>query len=200
MEVSAIILAAGESRRMGKENKLLLAVHGRPMIRHVVEAVCAADAGEQIVVLGHEAEQVKAVLSDLPVQFVMNPDYREGMSTSIHAGVKAANDDAIGFMICLSDMPFITSKEYELLLSAYQSLHASDDKAILVPVYQEQRGNPVLISTAFKPAILSHQGTVGCKSIVKQHPAHVSRIQMPSNSVVRDVDTPASFQAIAEKK
>ena len=197
MSVSAIVLAAGESRRMGEANKLLLPVHGKPMIRHVVEGVTASTAQECIVVVGHEAEKVKAVLDGLPISFELNPNYPEGMSTSIHAGVAVASREAAGYMICLSDMPFIRAEEYDELIDQFELAFVQNSKAIVVPTYQGQRGNPVVISSSYKSAILAHQGVVGCKSIVKKNPDHVTWHPMVSDHITRDVDTPAAFNAIS---
>ena len=182
---------------MGDANKLLLELQGKPMIRHVVEAVVGSTASECIVVVGHEAEQVEAVLDGLPVTFRQNPKYPDGMSTSIHAGVTEASEHASGYMICLSDMPFIQSDEYATLITAFDEAFHQDPSAIIVPSYEGQRGNPVVISASFKEAILANQGAVGCRSIVKQHPDHVTWYGMPADHVTRDIDTPTAYQAIS---
>ena len=181
---------------MGDANKLLLEVKGKPMMLYVVEAVIQSNVDECIVVVGHEAEAVQQALSGVDVQIVLNPNYEQGMSTSIRAGVQKASEQADGYMICLSDMPFITSEEYNELLDHFHNSFVSDPNAILVPMYEGQRGNPVIISTAFKSSILANQGTIGCRSIVKQHPQHVSFHNMSANHVTLDIDTPAKFASI----
>ncbi len=195
MKITAIILAAGESRRMGEENKLLLDVLGKALIRYVVDAAVGSTVDECVVVIGHEGEAVKAALEGLQVSFVENPNYREGMSTSIHAGVGAAQEGTAGYMICLSDMPAIEVDEYNLLLDAFRRQVARDPAAIVVPRYRDQRGNPVLISAHFKSEILALQGGVGCRSIVKSNPEHVHFQEMPSDHVLVDVDTPEALAA-----
>lgn len=195
MGVSAIILAAGESRRMGTENKLLLEVNGKPILRHVVDAVVASTALECIVVTGHEGEAVKAILEDVNVSLVENPDYAAGMGTSIRAGVLAARVEAAGYMICLSDMPAIETGEYDALLAAFNNQYFFDPGAIVVPRHAGRRGNPVLLSARYKPQILAHRGVDGCRSIVNANPDHVLFYDMPTDHVLLDVDTPEALQA-----
>ncbi len=193
MKITAIILAAGESRRMGKQNKLLLEVDGKALIRHVVDMVVDSHVDECIVVVGHEGASVQAALEGLEVSFVENPSYREGMSTSIHAGIIAAGEEAAGYMMCLSDMPAIEKGEYDQLLSAFRKKLLSDPAAIVVPRYNEQRGNPVLISAHFKSEILAHQGVMGCRSIVEKNPDHVYFHAMQTDHVLLDLDTPEAL-------
>lgn len=194
--ISAIVLAAGESQRMGEQNKLLLPFHGRPLIEHVVQTVCASEAGEVIVVLGYEADRVREVLDDYDVTCVHNPRFREGMTTSIHAGVRAAAPETDGFMICLSDLPLIEPEELNTLIAALEATHRTDGQGIVVPVFQGQRGNPVLFSAHYKPDILAHDGLMGCKGVVKQHRERVVEVEMESDHVLRDIDTPEAYRKL----
>lgn len=195
--VSAIVLAAGESTRMGAQNKLLLPVQGRLMIARVVESVIAAKIQEVVVVVGHEAAQIEMALSSFSVKMVHNPSYQQGMSTSIHAGVQAAFASADGYMICLSDQPFIEPGEYSLLAEAFRAAYVRDEKAIVVPWHGSRRGNPVVLSSAYKTAIMAHQGLIGCRSIVQDHPDHVTVFEMPTDHILRDIDTPESYRQLA---
>lgn len=192
--ISAIILAAGESKRMGAENKLLLPFEGRPLIEHIVRTVQASEADEVIVVVGHEAEQVQAALAGCGVYIVQNDHYREGMTTSIHTGVFAAAAEAEGFMIYLSDLPLIEAEELNGLIGAFKRALHENPAAIAVPVYQGQRGNPVLFSAPYRSAILNHKGLMGCKGIVKQNPDHVVHIEMPTDHILHDIDTREDYQ------
>ena len=191
--IAAIVLAAGESRRMGERNKLLLSVGGRPLVEHVMRAVTASAVDEVVVVVGHEADRVQPVLAGYPVRVVRNPDYAEGMTTSIRAGVAAADPDAAGFMICLSDLPLIEPEEFTQLADAFREAVRRDPGAIVRPVYKGEPGNPVVFSAAYRPAIAGHQGLTGCKGLIKQHRAHVVEIPMATDHVVCDVDTPEAY-------
>lgn len=199
MGVDAIVLAAGESKRMGEENKLLLPYKGEPVLRRVVTTILESDVSKVYVVVGHEQNRIRAVLEDLAVEFVENPDYEEGMGTSIRAGVDHASDQVAGYMICLSDLPLITAKEYSFLISAFQEQRKQNPQAITVPMHGGQRGNPVILSSAYRTAMLSHQGVMGCRGIVKQNPDHVQFTEMATDHVLYDIDTPEAYKGLRAK-
>lgn len=180
---------------MGRENKLLLEVDGKPILRHVVDAVVASTASECLVVTGHEGAAVEAMLEGAQVRVVDNPDYAAGMGTSIRAGVLAASAGVAGYMVCLSDMPAIETGEYNTLLAAFDAQCALDPAAIVVPRHAGRRGNPVVLSARFRPQILAHQGVAGCRSIVRDNPDHVVYCDMSTDHVLLDVDTPEALDA-----
>ena len=192
--ISAIILAAGESTRMGAENKLLLPFQGTTLLGATVTAVTHSRVGETIVVVGHEQERVRKALAGLPVRIVFNPDYREGMSTSIHAGVRACSPDTRGLMICLSDMPRVGSADLNRLIDRFEG---ADQDAIVLPTFSGQRGNPVLFSCRFRPEVLAVRGpTGGCKSVVKAHPEAVIEVPLERDNVLQDIDTPEDYRRL----
>jgi len=190
--ISAVILAAGESRRMGAQNKLLLQIGSEVLIRKFVESVCASAADAVLVVLGHEAEKIKAVLQDQTVRFVNNTCFEEGMTTSIQSGVKAASTESTGLMICLADLPFAETSDFNRLIQAFSDFRRTDSSLIIVPVYQGQRGNPVLFSAEFRDKILAHKGE-GCREIVRQYPQSVREVCMENDNLLRDIDTPVDY-------
>ncbi len=196
--ITAIVLAAGESRRMGSANKLLLPFGETTLIERVVRTVRQSEAGDVIVVLGHEADRVRAVLEGRHVTVVENDRYPEGMTTSIHAGVRAASPEAAGFMICLSDLPLIEPEELNRLIAAFEQAARDDERPIVVPTFESRRGNPVLFSAFYKPELLDHKGLMGCKEIVKQNPHHVLEVAMATDHVLRDVDTMEAYQRLVD--
>lgn len=196
--ISAIILAAGESKRMGEQNKLLLPFRSQTLIESIVDTVLSSDVGEVIVVLGHEAVRVREVCRERPVKFVQNDNYQEGMTTSIHTGVQAANAEADGFMICLSDLPLIEPHELNHLLHAFEEAVRTKNKYIAIPVFEGQRGNPVIFSVIYKNNILAHKGLMGCKGIIKQNPAQVLEVEMATEHVLRDIDTPEDYKKLCK--
>ena len=191
--ISAVILAAGESRRMGVQNKLLLKIGTEVLIRKFVKSVCASAVDEVLVVLGHEAEKIKAVLQDQAVRFVENSCYEEGMTTSIQAGVKAASLENTGLMICLADLPFAGTLDFNRLIQAFTDFRRTESSLIIVPVFEGQRGNPVLFSVEFRDKILSHKGE-GCREIVRQYPQSVWEVFMDNDNLLRDIDTPEDYE------
>jgi molybdenum cofactor cytidylyltransferase len=191
--ISAILLAAGASRRMGEQNKLLLPFRNNTLLGQVVTALCDSDAGEVVVVLGHEAEQVRVTLPDRPFRIVENPDFAQGMTTSIRAGVRMASPQSEGFMICLSDLPFVEPSDYNYLLNAFRKARVEDDHAIVRPVHQGCPGNPVLFSSEYRQLLLAHEKLEGCRGLIKQHPEHVRELEMATDHVLRDIDTPEQY-------
>jgi len=190
--ISAVILAAGESRRMGAQNKLLLQIGSEVLIRKFVESVCASAADAVLVVLGHEAEKIKAVLQDQTVRFVNNTCFEEGMTTSIQSGVKAASTESTGLMICLADLPFAETSDFNRLIQAFTDFRRTESSLIIVPVFQGQRGNPVLFSAEFRDKILTHKGE-GCREIVRLYPQSVREVCMENDNLLRDIDTPEDY-------
>ena len=199
MLISAIILAAGESKRMGEQNKLLLPFRSHTLIEDIIDTVLRSNVGEVIVVLGHEAERVRKVCQTRRVKFVQNDNYQQGMTTSIHCGVQAADADADGFMICLSDLPLIEPDELNHLLYAFEKAVMAKSKYIAIPVFEGQWGNPVIFSVTYKDYILAHAGVMGCKAIIKQNPAQVLEVEMATEHVLRDIDTPEDYEKLFQQ-
>lgn len=191
--LTAIVLAAGSSQRMESRNKLLLDFGGKPLVAHVVKTIVAAGLEEVVVVVGHEANRVRNVLVPYPVTFVHNERYPEGMSTSIHAGVNAASEEAAGYMICLADLPLIEPAELRVLIRAFNAALEQDDKHIVVPYHAGERGNPVVFPVYYKPAILAQRGLMGCRGLIEQHRDHVVAVEMETDHILVDIDTPEAY-------
>jgi len=191
--ISAIILAAGESRRMGVKNKLLLPIRGEVLISNFVKSVCASNVDEVVVVVGHEAEKIEDVLQGQPVRFVENLRYMEGMTSSIQTGIQSASAESEGLLICLADQPLIETPDFNRLIHEFTDLFDSKSSLIIVPVFKGQSGNPVLFSRQFRDIILQHTGE-GCRDIVLKHPECVREVEMGNDNVLHDVDTPEDYK------
>lgn len=189
--VSAIVLAAGLSSRMGAENKLLLPVDGKPMVRVVVERLLEAGVEEVLVVTGYEVERIQEALSSLPVKMIFNPNYRRGMTSSIQTGVAAAS--GLGYMICPGDMPFLQSADYRQMRAFFGEKHREDAACICAPVYQGKRGHPVVFAAHYREEILQHKEPEGCKGIVGAHHDHLYTLPFSTSSILRDMDTPEDY-------
>jgi molybdenum cofactor cytidylyltransferase len=192
--LAALVLAAGRSSRMGTVNKLLIGIDGKPMVRHAVEAVLDAGLAPIIVVTGHERERVAAALAGLPVTVVHNPAYAEGLSASLKAGLAALPDDVDGVLVGLGDMPRVRSTEIERLVAAFNPV---EGRAIIVPSRNGKRGNPVLWAKRFFPEMRLAAGDVGARHLIGAYPEAVAEIEMASDGVLTDIDTPQALAKLA---
>jgi molybdenum cofactor cytidylyltransferase len=194
MMLSAIVLAAGMSTRMG-QNKLLLVFKGKPLIARAVDTLLASEIDEVIVVLGNEADKVREKLHGRKVRLIENPDFREGLSSSVRVGVTAVSRQADGIMVYLADQPLLEPADVNRILRAFA--HAKEaGKSIVVPFFDKQRGNPVLLDSSYRDAILGVVGDVGCKGVIKRYPDQVFVVQMESDHVIRDMDTIEEYEAV----
>ena len=182
--MSAILLAAGESRRWGAGNKLLALVDGKPMVRHTAEAIFKSAVRPVLVVTGHEADEIRAALMGLPLSFHHAPDFAEGMSASLRAGVVAVPGECTSALICLGDMPFVRPDTLDRLVAAHTGQTA------LFPAYQGKRGNPVLLARSVFADIMRLGGDEGARTILKAIPAQVGELAVDDPGVLRDVDRP----------
>jgi molybdenum cofactor cytidylyltransferase len=187
--VSAILLAAGESRRMSGINKLMLAVEGEPLLRHTVKTLLASRLGEVVVVLGHQAEEARILLHELEVRTVVNSHYREGQMSSVHCGLEALTRPCDGVMICLTDQPLLTAQDIDVLIDAFGQRGGS----IIVPTYQGRRGNPIVFAYAHRAQILGGGRNLGCKRLIERNPDLVRTVEMDTDHVVFDLDTPEDY-------
>lgn len=190
--VHGILLAAGTSSRFGEANKLLAELDGVPVVRRAAETLVSSTLDVITVVLGHDADEVRAVLADLPVEFVVNPDYEEGQATSVRTGLRAAADeDAV--LIALGDMPDVDVESVEMLLDAYRT-GAGD---ALAAAYEGVRGNPVLFDRAYFDRILDVDGDVGARNILLTA-EHGGLVETHDPGVKRDIDRPADLDPTSD--
>ncbi|MCG8359430.1 MAG: molybdopterin-binding/glycosyltransferase family 2 protein, partial [Kiloniellales bacterium] len=185
--IAALVLAAGRSTRMGRVNKLLADVEGRPMVAKVAETALTSQAEHVVVVTGHDHDKVESALAGRDLTTIHNPDYAAGLSTSLHRGLAALPDDCDGVVICLGDMPRITAAVIDKLIAAFNPI---EGRAICVPTWQGKRGNPVLLARRFLPEIQAISGDIGAKSLISAYPEAVAEVPMGDDSVLFDVDTP----------
>ena len=195
--IAAVVLAAGQSRRMGALNKLLIEVDGVPMVRRVAAAALASKAAPVVVVTGHEAERVRAALAGLDVAFAHNSDFAEGMSSSLHCGVEALDSERApgidGAVVCLGDMPRTSAALIDRLIAGFNPL---EGRAIGVPTYRGKRGNPVLWAARFFGEMRNLSGDVGARHLIGDHADAVYEVESPDHSVTIDVDTPEALDAL----
>ena len=195
--ITAILLAAGESRRMGNRNKLALMVGGEPLLTRSARVLMASRVAQVVVVLGHEAELAASLVADLPVTTTVNPDYREGQMTSVHHGLAELQGTFDGVLIALADQPRLEPEDVDHLIDAFDERQG---RSILVPTYEGQRGNPILLDWQHRDAILAGERNLGCRRLIERRPEEVLAVPMVNNHVVVDLDTPADLQRSEERR
>ena len=192
-KVYGLVLAAGQSRRMGKDNKLLATLGGKSLIRHVADALNASSVEGTFVVTGHEREKVEDELTGHDFQFVHNPLYAAGLSSTLKAGIAALPADADGVLVCLGDMPLTGSDVLNALITAFIE---APGETICVPTFEGKNGNPVLWPRSCFSEIMELEGDVGARSLIGLHAETVVKVPVGSDSIRIDVDTPGELQAL----
>jgi molybdenum cofactor cytidylyltransferase len=204
---AAIILAAGSSSRMGAgRHKLLLPLGNRPVLAHVITVTLASQARPIVIVLGHQAEQVRTHIATFTVSptviSVENPHYLQGMSTSLRTGLQTLiqNENTHGqifhsldgVIILLGDQPLMTPHIIDALITCKQAT----GKRIIAPLYNGKRGNPVLFDVSLFPELLEIRGDEGARSVIERHKQEVATIELSDAMASYDVDTWEAYQAV----
>jgi molybdenum cofactor cytidylyltransferase len=195
--VAVLVLAAGRSTRMGGPNKLLAEAQGRPLVVHAVAAALTSQAVEVVVVLGHMADDVrsaveKAVTDRSRLRFVTNPDFAEGLSTSVRTGIAALGKEIDAAVVQLGDMPGIGAPLLDRLIAAFNPV---EGRSICVPTVGGKRGNPVLWARRFFPEMATLSGDSGAKHLIGEHADLVCEVEMAGEAAVTDIDTPEALAA-----
>jgi molybdenum cofactor cytidylyltransferase len=188
--ISAIVLAAGESKRMGRP-KQMLAWQGKTLLRHVLESLINSDADEIILVLGHEAEAIRKSLPEFQIKIVTNPDYKEGMASSLRQGLLAMDPKSEAFLVLLADQPGIGPEIINHMIREFRQ--ANPKRGIVRPVYRGLRGHPVLIGAQYLQEARQLQGDVGARQILIDHPDDILEIDVDRDVVQKDIDTPEEY-------
>lgn len=190
--VAALLLAAGHSRRMGS-NKLVLELDGKALIAHVADAALAAGFAEVIVVTGHQADAVHRALADRPVTWVHNAHHEQGMASTVKAGVEALAPTVDALLVCLGDMPRVSARQMQEIAQAYAP---SSEYSICAPVFNGNRGNPVLFGRRHFAEMLAVEGDQGARSLLVKHADRIRLVPMDDDAILADIDTPDAFRRI----
>ncbi len=191
--IAAVVLAAGRSTRMGGPNKLLAEIARRPLARIAVEEALASGAKPVIVVTGHQRADVERALAGLPVRLVHNPDFAQGLGTSLKAGIAAVPAEADGAVVCLGDMPQVDASLIDRLIAAFDP-----DRGALVamPTFEGKRGNPVLWSRRFFPDLMAIDGDVGARHLIGRYGEAVVEVPVEGKAALVDIDTPEALLGV----
>jgi len=186
--ISAILLAAGKSKRVPNENKLCKKFIGLPLVCHSVKNILSSSVDELIIVLGHDEKIIRSLIKkNNKVKFVYNNKYETGMASSIKVGIMNLPKKTNAFFICLGDMPLVHSDIYNKLI---ESLNCNE---IIVPMYKNQQGNPVLFSISMKEKIMTLSGDVGAKEILKNNNEKILNLPINDPGIIKNYNTSENF-------
>jgi len=182
--ISAILLGAGESKRMGVD-KLSLPWGRETVLEHCLETLLKSEVREVIVVLGHRDQRLEGLFRNRKVKTVVNPLFKKGMSTSIRRGLQMIHPDSHGVLIALGDQPYLKTRTINALIRVF----ARRQEGIILPTFRGRMGHPVIFSKKYKKELLGLKGDVGGKSIIEKHSKDVRKVPVKSAGVVKDIDT-----------
>jgi len=185
----ALVLAAGESIRMGR-SKQLLPFANKTILETVIDHIKQSTVDETLVVLGSNREKIEEVIKNLPVKSVYNPRFKEGMLTSVQKGFVSLPEEVEAVLVFLGDQPMIPSSVIDQIVSAYQS----SEKGIVLPVYGQKRGHPVLINTKYRQELANLNPEIGLRELIHDHPEDILEVNLDSSSILEDIDTPEDYK------
>ena len=189
--ISAILLAAGQSKRMDGENKLSKKIRGIPLIKLSVKSILASSIDELIVVLGHQKEIIEKLIDkNENIKCVFNKNFENGMASSIKTGLDHLSEKTEAFFICLGDMPMVSHDIYNQLIKS------KDNKEIIVPTYKGQQGNPVLFDKSMKEKAFDIRGDVGAKKILELNKDKILNLEINNQSITKGFNTQGDFSSL----
>ena len=189
--ISAILLAAGQSKRMEGENKLTNEIQGVPLIKHSVKNILASSIGELIIVLGYQKEIIEKLINkNNKIKFVFNKDFESGMASSIKTGLNHLSNNTEAFFICLGDMPMVGHDIYNQLIKS------KANKEIIVPTYKGQQGNPVLFDKSMKEKVMEISGDIGAKKILELNKDKILNLEINDQSITKSFNTQGDFSSL----
>jgi molybdenum cofactor cytidylyltransferase len=193
--ICALVLAAGQSQRMGVQ-KLLLSLNGRPMIARIVEEVLCGGVERVFIIVGRDGPRIREALAGQSVEYVDNPDPKGDMLSSVRCGLKVIPSESMAAMVVLGDQPGITA---ELIIELVRTFRDSRRK-IVVPLFGEKRGHPLLFAEQYFPEILDGFHEVGLRGLLRAHPEDVQEVPFGEPSMGEDIDVPEDYRRIVGEK
>jgi len=192
----AVILSAGESRRMGTP-KALLPYHGKTFVEHLLEITCHSRIASRRIVLGAHLDQIRAKLPSEAASIVMNPDWRQGQLSSIQAAIRTIGaDETAGLILCPVDHPLFSPKLIAQLIDAFDS----SGKLVVLPVYHGRRGHPVIFAASLYPELLAASPAIGAREVVWAHAAELQEVPTEEEGVVLNINDPETLRRALENR
>ena len=193
MRLGAVLLAAGEAKRMNGINKLALEMQGVPLLKRALISLSGAGVDEVAVVFGHHAEALEPLVRDFPVTLVRNDRYPDGQMTSVHAGLAALPGPFDAMIVCLADQPLLNAQDIQALIGAFKKRERG---VAVVPRVNGERGNPIILDWAAREEILGGDANLGCRQFIERNPDRVASFDTANDHYVVDIDSPEDLQAL----
>ena len=186
--ISSILLAAGQSKRMNGENKLIKNIKGLPLIKHSIINILESSIDELIIITGYQNDILEKLINkNKKIRIIFNNNFKSGMASSIKVGIKNLSKKTQAFFICLADMPMVNKNIYNKLIR-----HVNN-KEIIIPTYKNQQGNPILFSITMKNEIMSIKGDLGAKEILKKNKEKIFNLIINDQGILKNYNTLDSF-------
>ena len=198
-KVMGVILAAGNSTRMGKDNKLLRNIGDAPLIRNTAIEMLKSDLDSCSIVLGYQSDKVADVIKDLNINLILNPLWKEGQASSLRAAINTLDSTYSDLLIMLGDLPGIKSSHINSIIEEHLLTDNRKSK-ITIPSFKGQKGNPVIWGRSFFHDLSNLEGDVGGRALFSEHPAAINILEMDDPWVVEDADTPEDFENFFKHK
>ncbi len=196
MGVVGVVLAAGESRRMGKL-KALLPFGDRTVIEQVIHNLLQADLNGVAVVLGHRAPEIAAVVETLPVQILYNTHYREGMTSSVQVAIRHIAPVPEAYMLALVDQPHLGHEPAQRVLEAFTT--QTPTPGLVIPTYQGKRGHPIILHSQYRQEVLALGRQQGLNLVTRGHPEETLEIPLADDFILQDMDYPEEYEAVLKR-
>ncbi|MGB7596613.1 MAG: nucleotidyltransferase family protein [Gallionella sp.] len=196
VRIGAVLLAAGEGRRMNGIAKAAIEIQGVPLIKRALFTLSGAGVDEVVVVLGHQADLLEPMVHDFPVTIARNPNYASGQMSSVQLGLESLAGPFDAVLVCLADQPLLNTQDLNALIGAFKKRSSG---SIVIPRVQGQRGNPVIFDWNVRNEILASQKNLGCRNYIDKNPEMVSPFDTDNDHYVVDLDTPEDIEKLQRR-
>jgi len=194
LRIGAVLLAAGEGRRMGGVAKPLIRLQGVPLIRRLLVALSGAGADEVVIVTGFAREAIEAQVSSFPVALAHNASYVQGQQASVRVGLAALTGPFDAVFVVPADQPLLGAGDFTELIGAFKKRPRGH---VVVPVVEGARGNPIVLDEVAHARVLASEANLGCRHLVDRHPELVHLHETANQRFVTDLDTLSDVESLA---
>ena len=196
IKISCLVLAAGLSSRMSVGNKLLLKIKNITIIEKTIKNLYESNIDNFLIVLGHQSNLLSKALKKFKIPLIINESYKEGISSSIKKGISKMDNKSNGIMICLADMPKITSKTYNILIEKFKIFYDTTTPLIILPEYNGKNGNPVILSNHFFSELKKISGDIGAKFLIKKNKKYIKKVIINEKYILEDIDDLKAYKEL----